>query len=230
MKKIYVSLFMFLFFFGCDFGTTSQPKDSIDEALEYFRSLRDNDSWRNLFVRDQIDKLEVLGFEGTKISNDKLHHLLIFPKLNHLILSETKITEEGLESLKTSNINHLQIDLTPNSNVVIKTLMKWKQLDDLNIAYTKVDDRAIDDILKIKTLRDITVPGTNITEKGKERLRKHGIYIEEERYGLNNEQKLLLRSYGYICFKDDFDCWPPEKITPAILKRDKVMEDSDFKD
>ncbi|WP_061219618.1 hypothetical protein [Leptospira weilii] len=211
MKKIYLVTIIVLLLIGCEKGKVqSPPQDSTEEALEYFKSLRGNEIWKNIFDRNKVKEITVLGFEGLSIADERLHYLLIFPKLNTLMLSKTKITEKGLATLKGNKVASLQIDLTPITNEAIKVLREdWEEIIVLNICYTKVDDRAVDDLLKMKKLDSIHLAGTYISEAGKARLKKKGIGVDEERYDMDEEQKRYLEGYGFVCRPGDFDCLPP---------------------
>ncbi|MCH1914665.1 hypothetical protein L9Z41_03110 [Leptospira noguchii] len=169
--------FILIFFIlvNCVKGKTKE-NDPTEDALIYLKTLLPKNTE---LVKEKVTELEGIGLTGTSITDDKVKYLLIFPKLNNLTLTHTRITDEGLAVLKEGKIRHLDIDDTLITNKAIKVLRDWKHLEILNISYTKIDDGALEDILKLK-IGSLTAAGTKLSEQAKEKIRKKMQFEDEE--------------------------------------------------
>ncbi len=168
-------ILIFLILVNCVKGKAKE-NDSTDEALSHLKTLLPK---HTELVKEKINELEGIGLTGTLITDDELKYLLIFPKLDNLTLTHTKITEKGLEVLKDSKIRHLDIDDTLVTNKSIKVLRDWKHLKILNISYTNIDDGALEDILKLN-IGSLNAAGTKLSEQAKEKIRKKMQFEDEE--------------------------------------------------
>ncbi len=162
---------------NCVKGKTKE-NDPTEEAVAYLYSLYPNSDQLN---REKLSEVTSFYLRDSAITDDKMKYLLIFPNLDDLKLTKTKITETGLEVLKENKIRHLDIDSTLITNKAIKVLKDWKHLKILNISYTNIDDGAVEDLLKLNV--DLRAAGTKLSEKSIERLRKK-MPVETEDYEL----------------------------------------------
>ncbi|MGQ2802060.1 hypothetical protein ACT54M_16880 [Leptospira santarosai] len=169
-----VSFFVFLILVGC--VGKAKVNDPTEGALAYLNSLYPKSE---PITKDEINKIDSFFLRGTAITDDKMSYLLIFPNLDDLRLTKTRVTETGLAILKDNKIRHLDIDGTLVTNKAIKVLKDWKHLEILNISYTNIDDGAVEDLLKLKV--GLTAAGTKLSEKAIERLRKK-MPVETEEY------------------------------------------------
>ncbi|WP_425529184.1 hypothetical protein [Leptospira stimsonii] len=168
-------ILIFLILVNCEKEKTKE-NDPIDEALVYWKTLTPTD---DRITKEKLNQVEEFYLTGTSITDDKMKYLLIFPNLEDLRLTHTKITDVGLATLQNNKIRHLDIDDTLVTNKAIKVLRDWKHLEILNISYTKIDDGALEDILKLK-IGSLTAAGTNLSEKAKEKIRKKMQFEDEE--------------------------------------------------
>ncbi|WP_036068295.1 hypothetical protein [Leptospira noguchii] len=174
-KTAWILIFLiFLILVNC--VGKAKENDPTEEALAYLRTLAPK---HDQLTKEKLNELEGISFAGTTITDDKLKYLLIFPKLDNLTLTHTRITDGGLEILKKGKIRHLDIDDTLITNKAIKVLKDWKHLEILNISYTNIDDGAVEDLLKLNV--GLTAAGTKLSEKAKERIRKK-MHFEDEEY------------------------------------------------
>ncbi|WP_061209621.1 hypothetical protein [Leptospira borgpetersenii] len=168
------SILIFLILVGC--VGKAKVNDPTEEALAYLSTLAPKHSQ---LTKGKLNELEGISFAGTPITDDKLKYLLIFPNLDNLTLTKTRITDAGLATLKDSKIWSLDIDGTLVTNKAIQVLKDWKHLKILNISYTNIDDGALEDILKLN-IGSLTAAGTNLSEKAKEKIRKKMQFEDEE--------------------------------------------------
>ncbi|EMN01098.1 hypothetical protein [Leptospira noguchii] len=168
------SILIFLILVNC--VEKAKVNDPTEEALAYLRTLAPK---HDQLTKEKLNELEGISFAGTTITDDKLKYLLVFPNLDNLTLTKTKITDVGLDMFRDSKIRSLDIDGTLVTNKAIKVLKDWKHLKILNISYTNIDDGAVEDLLKLKV--DLIAAGTKLSEKAIERLRKK-MPVETEEY------------------------------------------------
>lgn len=93
-------------------------------------------------------KLFRLGLPGADISDEGVQGLSLFPRLTHLDLSGTRITDRAMPSIAA-------LDLL-----------------ELDIGRTKVTDASIDLLLQLPSLRSLRITSSRITDAGVERLRR----------------------------------------------------------
>ncbi|AXR60314.1 hypothetical protein [Leptospira mayottensis] len=170
-------LLIFLILVNCVKGKAKE-NDPTEEALSYLRILAPNDA---RMTKEKLNEVDGFYLRDTAITDDKLKYILIFPNLEDLALSKTKISDEGLTTLQNNKIRHLDIDSTLITNKAIKVLRDWKHLKILNISYTNIDDEAVEDLLKLNV--DLRAAGTKLSDKAIERLRKK-MPVETEDYEL----------------------------------------------
>ncbi len=73
-------------------------------------------------LRQFRDELDVIGLEGTCITDDGLHHLLDSPKLHNVDLTDPAITDNGLAILAritTLEYSHVEGTAVPSAGVAL---------------------------------------------------------------------------------------------------------------
>jgi hypothetical protein len=108
---------------------------------------------------------------GTKVTDNHLEKLKVFPKLRSLGVNNTAITDEGVEHLKA-----------------------LKSLQTLNIFNTKTTDKSLEHVKELPELRILVVCGNPVTDSGLEQLKgmtnlKH-VYIYATKITGNGAKKL----------------------------------------
>jgi uncharacterized membrane protein/mono/diheme cytochrome c family protein len=91
----------------------------------------------------------------------------IAPQVMWLVLADTKITDAGMESLKScSSITRLNIKNTAITNASISLIGQFKKLEYLNIVGTKIDDAGLLGLTPSTTLKKIYCWQSGITPNG----------------------------------------------------------------
>ncbi len=91
----------------------------------------------------------------------------IAPQVMWLVLADTKITDAGLEPLKScSNITRLNLKNTAITNALISLIGQFNKLEYLNIVGTKIDDAGLLGLAPSATLKKIFCWQSGITANG----------------------------------------------------------------
>ena len=91
----------------------------------------------------------------------------ISPQVMWLVLADTKITDAGLELLKSgSSITRLNLKNTSITNASISLIGQFKKLEYLNIVGTKIDDAGLLSLDPASTLKKIFCWRSGITTNG----------------------------------------------------------------
>jgi len=91
----------------------------------------------------------------------------IAPQVMWLVLADTKITDAGLESLKScSNTTKLNLKNTAITNASISLIGQFKKLEYLNIVGTIIDDAGLLNLIPAPTLKKIFCWQSGITTNG----------------------------------------------------------------
>ena len=91
----------------------------------------------------------------------------IAPQVMWLVLADTKITDAGMEPLKScSSITRLNIKNTAITNASISLIGQFKKLEYLNIVGTKIDDAGLLGLTPSTTLKKIYCWQSGITANG----------------------------------------------------------------
>jgi Leucine-rich repeat (LRR) protein len=130
-----------------DAGVAFLGKFSNLEVLSVFRCPNVTDA--SCAELAKLQKLNVLDFSGTRIGDDGVARLPVFPKLARLDLSETQVTSASLE--------------------YVATLPRLKML---NLAGTQIDDDGLRHLRRMTSLSDVWLHENKITDEGFAHLRK----------------------------------------------------------
>jgi len=91
----------------------------------------------------------------------------ISPQVMWLVLADTKITDAGLEALKScANITKLNLKNTAITNASISLIGQFKKLEYLNIVGTKIDDAGLLNLTPAPSLKKIFCWLSDITTNG----------------------------------------------------------------
>jgi hypothetical protein len=91
----------------------------------------------------------------------------ISPQVMWLVLADTKITDAGLEALKScANITKLNLKNTSITNASISLIGQFKKLEYLNIVGTKIDDAGLLNLTPAPSLKKIFCWRSGITTNG----------------------------------------------------------------
>jgi len=91
----------------------------------------------------------------------------ISPQVMWLVLADTKITDAGLEPLKScNNITRMNLKNTAITNASISLIGQFKKLEYLNIVGTKIDDAGLLALTPSTTLKKIFCWQSGITTNG----------------------------------------------------------------
>jgi mono/diheme cytochrome c family protein len=89
------------------------------------------------------------------------------PQVMWLVLADTKITDAGLQPLKScANITRLNLKNTAITNASISLIGQFKKLEYLNIVGTKIDDAGLLNLTPAPTLKKIFCWQSDITPNG----------------------------------------------------------------
>jgi Leucine-rich repeat (LRR) protein len=111
----------------------------------------------------------------------------IAPQVMWLVLADTKITDTGLEPLKScANITRLNLKNTAITNASISSIGQFKKLEYLNIVGTKIDDAGLLNLTPAPTLKKIFCWQSGITTNGVMAFQKKHPKIEIDLGGKNN--------------------------------------------
>jgi len=159
------------------------------ESAEHFLRLGGGVRWHNGWVSG-------VYLKGTKTTDDDLHHLKDFPKLESLYLSNTQVTDAGLAHLSSHRpLAHLYLDETAVTDSGLRHISSLTKLQNLwlhrtqvsdsglrhlegmtdmgylDLGYTKVTDEGLPHLYGMRRMYYLHLPGTAVTEAG---LRKIG--------------------------------------------------------
>lgn len=155
--------------------------------------------------RNAAGDIVAVSLRGTWVSDAELLDLLRLPKLERLDLSHTRISDEGLLSLKpASQIEDLNLfyaeQITDQGMAAIKD---WKQLKRLNLRGTRVYDGTLAILGGLPQLESLDIAYTQITDNGLDALvpltRLKELSIGRSKLGKNGIEVLrLLPTLEYL--------------------------------
>ena len=123
-------------------------------------------------VRNARGDVTGIGLRGTWVSDTDLRRLSGFPALLNLDLSLTRITDQGMQEIRTlRGIEDFSLRFSEYvTDEGIAAIKDWKHLKRLNLHGTKVGDTGLEHIAGIKLLESLDVGSTLMTDVGLERL------------------------------------------------------------
>ncbi len=123
-------------------------------------------------VKDAAGEIVELDLTGTWVSDADMAKVAKLRRLRKLDLSQTKITDSGLDHLKPlENVTDLSCYyaefLTEDG---IAHLSNWKRLERLNLRGTRITSKVFDSLAKLTSLRSLDIAFTQIEDDGFEQL------------------------------------------------------------
>jgi Leucine-rich repeat (LRR) protein len=93
--------------------------------------------------------------------------LRTLPKLNRILLENTKITDAGLSSVsELVKLNCLRLDGTAVTDAGVTQIRRLTQMRELGLARTNVTDACVVDLREMSRLRSLHLSDTQITDNG----------------------------------------------------------------
>jgi len=125
-----------------------------------------------VIIRDSAGGVTGVDLRASWITDSDLRKLLQFRNLNYLELSLTRITDQGLQEIKSlPGIVELSLyyaELVTDEGLA--AIKDWKKLKRLNVHGTKISDTTLEHISGITTLESLNVGSALVTDVGIERL------------------------------------------------------------
>jgi len=122
--------------------------------------------------RDATGRITGVDLRASWVTDSDLRKLLQLPYLSDLDLSLTRITDQGMQDLKTAagivDLNLYFAEYVTDEGLA--AIKDWKKLKRLNLHGTKVSDTTLEHIANITTLESLDVGTAMITDVGIERL------------------------------------------------------------
>jgi internalin A len=123
-------------------------------------------------TRDRAGRVTGVDLRASWVTDSDLADLAALPHLAHLDLSQTRITDLGLQQLKSApaivelNLYYAE-QITDEGLAAVKG---WKKLKRINLRGTKVTDTTLEHLSHVKTLEAIDVGFAQITDVGLDHL------------------------------------------------------------
>ena len=111
--------------------------------------------------------IQLLGLQGTPISDKAIRYILMIPTLDTLEIGDTDVTDEDLKQLSESrSIRHISLSVGKRiTNAGIRHISKMTQLVSLELDdSTSVDGRCIAYLTDLKNLNRLNLEGASLTE------------------------------------------------------------------
>ena len=123
-------------------------------------------------IRDTAGRVTGVDLRASWVTDFDLRKLLQFPNLNYLELSLTRITDQGMQEIKSLpgivDLSLYYAELVTDEGLA--AIKDWKKLKRLNVHGTKISDTTLDHISGITTLESVNVGSAMVTDVGIERL------------------------------------------------------------
>jgi hypothetical protein len=123
-------------------------------------------------TRDAAGRITGVDLRSSWVTDADLAELAAIPTLRSLDLSLTRITDHGMQQLKTApNITDLNLyyaELVTDEGIA--AIKGWKHLKRVNLRGTHITDTALEHLAAIETLESIDVGFAQVTDVGPDRL------------------------------------------------------------
>jgi internalin A len=123
-------------------------------------------------IRDAEGRVTGVDLRGTWVTDSDLRRLNQLPDLSYLDLSQTRITDQGMQEIKhLANVVELNLRFAEYvTDEGLAALKEWKKLKRLNVQGTKASDTTLEHISGITGLEAVNVGSVMLTDVGLERL------------------------------------------------------------
>ena len=123
-------------------------------------------------IRDAAGRITGVDLRGSWVTDIDLRKLLQFPHLTQLDLSLTRITDQGMQEIRSLpgivDLNLYFAEYVTDEGLA--AIKGWKRLKRLNVHGTKISDTTLEHIAGITTLEQLNIGSAMITDVGLERL------------------------------------------------------------
>lgn len=123
-------------------------------------------------IRDSAGRVTAVDLRSSWVTDSDLPLLLQLPHLTHLDLSLTRITDRGLQQLKSAD-NIVELNLYYAEQITdegMASVKGWKRLKKLNVKGTKITDTTLEHIAGITGLESLDAGYAQITDVGLDHL------------------------------------------------------------
>ena len=148
-------------------GQSSAFADALDDAIA-FLSEKGVKQAGQLLDRTNVEKLQYVSLPAAAaISDDDLHHFVALPNLTGLDLSQSLITDAGLETIvQIERLQNLKLFRVNISDEGIANLGALPNLGVLNLDSTPISGRALEAISGFPKLYSLTLTSTDVDAAG----------------------------------------------------------------
>jgi len=148
-------------------GQSSAFADTLDDAIAFLSEKGVQQAGQPL-DRTNVEKLQYVSLPAAAaITDDDLHHFVALPNLIGLDLSQSLITDAGLETIaQIERLKNLKLFRVNVSDQGIAALGALPNLDMLNLDSTPISGRALETISSFPKLRSLTLTSTDIDAAG----------------------------------------------------------------
>lgn len=123
-------------------------------------------------TRDDAGEVIGVDLRATWVTDTDLRKVAKFPKLATLDLSLTRITDQGMQTLKdlpgVVDLNLRFAEYVTDEGLA--AVKEWKKLERLNVHGTKISDTTLEHISGITTIESLDVGSSMVTDVGLEQL------------------------------------------------------------
>jgi hypothetical protein len=163
-KVLWLLLFVGILFLLA-WGWLSQKTEAWNRRAEAISLLERLDAQMR-FNRD--DELEEVELYGPTVNDKVVASLALFPKIRQLRLSQSAVTDRGLEKLLDSLplLQLLYLDGTQISDNALAPVARLSRLERLNLAKTDVTDEGLQQLRGLTGLQELILASTAVTDDG----------------------------------------------------------------
>ncbi|MFN3150463.1 leucine-rich repeat domain-containing protein [Bremerella sp.] len=118
-----------------------------------------------------LERLRWLRLDGCQFSDTDLDYLLALPALETIYLSDTQITNAGLERIgKIQSLKSLTLDKTPVDSTGLGHLSNLSNLENLSLWKCFITDDGCKSLSGLSQLKKLSLDGTQVTDAGMKHL------------------------------------------------------------
>lgn len=143
--------------------------DALDDAIAWFNEIGLKQGGQPV-DRDNVEKLQSPSISQNarrEITDDKLVHFLVLPKLYSLDLSQCKVTDAGMATVaKSATLANLRLFSTAVGDAGVAALATAPELQNLDLDKTPITDAALKSLAGYPKLRQLTINSTAVTAEG----------------------------------------------------------------
>jgi hypothetical protein len=128
-----------------------------------------------LAVLQDLPQLRELQLIGSNLRDEDLVALNRFPQLTRLCLTGCPVTDRGAEIVARTlpRLSHLCLSQTKVTGECLNSVRSLEMLEDLQLNDTRVDDQAIANLPRLPTLTSLALENTDVTAAAVEDLKRN---------------------------------------------------------